>query len=159
ASRMRGSVRTSANGRPSSRAKRARSRSRRIRDSASAIRGGTMGRKSGGSIRWVIIPCITTTYRPMSTLRFKASAIRRSHRRAQREGEGVGERLVGTLKKKLLWVRSFARVAELDEALREFKPISNERWLIGRHGFRSPRQVRLDSLAASERFECRSDMP
>src|SRR5262249_47254678 len=40
------------------------------------IRGGTMGRKSGGSIRWVIIPCITTTYRPMFTLRFKASAIR-----------------------------------------------------------------------------------
>src|SRR5262249_5844022 len=39
-------------------------------------RGGTMGRKSGGSIRWVIIPCITTTYRPMFTLRFKASAIR-----------------------------------------------------------------------------------
>ena len=48
---------------------------------------------------------------------------------------------------------------ELVEALREFKPISNERWLIGRHGFRSPRQVRLDSLAASEGFECRSDMP
>jgi hypothetical protein len=59
----------------------------------------------------------------------------------------------------LLWVRSFARVAELVEALREFKSIYNERWLIGRHGFRSPRQVRLDSLAASEGFERRSDMP
>ena len=74
----------------------------------------------------------------------------RSHRSAQPEGDGVGERFVRTLKKNLLWIRSFATVAELVEALREFKRIYNERWLIERHGFRSPRQVRLDSLAASE---------
>ena len=49
-----------------------------------------------------------------------------------------------------LYRDSFANVAELVEALREFKRTYNERWLIGRHGFRSPRQVRLDSLAASE---------
>jgi hypothetical protein len=35
-----------------------------------------MERKSEGSIRWVIIPYITTTYRSMFTLQFKASAIR-----------------------------------------------------------------------------------
>jgi hypothetical protein len=44
----------------------------------------------------------------------------------------------------------FATVAELVEAVRGFKRIYNERWLIGRHDYRSPRQVRLDSLAASE---------
>jgi transposase InsO family protein len=66
------------------------------------------------------------------------------------EGNGVAERFVRTLKENLLWVRHFATLAELVEALRESKRIYNERWLIGRHGFRSPRQVRLDSLAASE---------
>ena len=50
----------------------------------------------------------------------------------------------------MLWVRHFATAAELVEALREFERTDNERWLIGRHGYRSPRQVRLDSLAASE---------
>src|SRR5262249_1692212 len=80
ASRMRGSVRTSANGRPSWRAKRARSCSRLILDSAWAIRGGTLEFNSGGSICGVIIPAITTVYRLMFTLRFKASAIRRIDR-------------------------------------------------------------------------------
>ena len=51
---------------------------------------------------------------------------------------------VRTLKENLLWVRSFATVAELVEALREFKRTYNERWLIGRHGHRSPSQVRRD---------------
>jgi len=40
----------------------------------------------------------------------------------------------------LLWVRPFATVAEL----REFKRTCNERWLIERHGFRTPSQVRRD---------------
>jgi hypothetical protein len=61
----------------------------------------------------------------------------------------VAERFVRTLKENLLWARHFATVAELVEALREFKRSYNERWLIERHGFRSPRQVRLDLLAAS----------
>jgi hypothetical protein len=58
-------------------------------------------------------------------------------RRAQPEGDGVAERFVRTIQKNLLWVRSFATVAEPVEALREFKRIYNERWLIGRHSFRS----------------------
>jgi hypothetical protein len=57
--------------------------------------------------------------------------------------------VIRTLKEQLLWVRAFAGVAELSEALREFKRTYNERWLIERHGFRSPRQVRLDFMAAS----------
>jgi hypothetical protein len=39
-------------------------------------------------------------------------------------------------------VRSFATVAELIAALREFKRRYNEQWLIERHGYRTPDQVR-----------------
>jgi len=65
------------------------------------------------------------------------------------EGNGCAERFIRTLKEQLLWVRSFATVAELVVALREFKRTYNERWLIRRHGHRTPSQVRRD-LASSE---------
>jgi hypothetical protein len=42
---------------------------------------------------------------------------------------------------------SFATIAELTEALREFLRRSNRDWLIERHGFRSPAQVRRDLMA------------
>jgi hypothetical protein len=58
-----------------------------------------------------------------------------------------------------LWVRHFATVAELVEALREFRRIYNEQWLIERHGFRTPSQVRIGFAAPSKDFdggpECR----
>jgi putative transposase len=43
-------------------------------------------------------------------------------------------------------VRTFATVEELAEALREFKRTYNERWLIGRHGHRTPSQVRREII-------------
>ena len=55
---------------------------------------------------------------------------------------------VRTIKENLLWVRNFATVAELVEALREFKRTYNERWLIGRHGHRTPSQVRRDLVSS-----------
>ena len=58
------------------------------------------------------------------------------------EGNGVAERFIRTLKENLLWVRPFATVAELVEALREFKRRYNEQWLIERHGYRTPSQAR-----------------
>jgi transposase InsO family protein len=58
------------------------------------------------------------------------------------EGSGVAERFVRTLKENLLWVRSFSAVEELVAALWEFKRRYNEEWLIERHGFRTPAQVR-----------------
>ncbi len=64
------------------------------------------------------------------------------------EGNGCAERFIRTLKEQLLWVRAFATVAELVEALREFKRIYNERWLIGRHGHRTPGQVRRDLISS-----------
>lgn len=63
------------------------------------------------------------------------------------EGNGCAERFIRTLKEQLLWVRAFATVAELAEALREFKRTYNERWLIGRHGHRTPSEVRRDLAA------------
>jgi transposase InsO family protein len=60
------------------------------------------------------------------------------------EGNGVAERFVRTLKENVLWVRPFASVPELVEALREFKQRYNEQWLIERHGFLTPCQVRAE---------------
>jgi transposase InsO family protein len=60
------------------------------------------------------------------------------------EGNGCAERFIRALKERLPWVRAFATVAELAEALREFKRAYNERWLVGRHGHRTPVQVRRD---------------
>ena len=58
------------------------------------------------------------------------------------EGNGVAERFIRTLKENLLWVQHFATVADLVEALRQFKRRYNEQWLIERHGYRTPAQVR-----------------
>jgi putative transposase len=60
------------------------------------------------------------------------------------EGNGCAERLIRTLKEQLPWARSFATVAELTEALRELKRTYDERWVIRRHGHRTPSQVRRD---------------
>jgi putative transposase len=60
------------------------------------------------------------------------------------EGNGCAERFIRTLKEQLLWIRTFATVAELVEALGEFKRTYDERWLIRRHGHRTPSEVRRD---------------
>ena len=60
------------------------------------------------------------------------------------EGNGCAERFIRTLKGQLLWIRTFATVAELVEALGEFKRTYNERWLMRRHGHRTPSEVRRD---------------
>ena len=66
------------------------------------------------------------------------------------EGNGVAERFIRTLKEQLLWVRTFQTVEELRQALHEWLHLYNEQWLVERHGFRSPTQVRRDLLATSE---------
>jgi putative transposase len=63
------------------------------------------------------------------------------------EGNACVQRFICTLKENLLGVRTFATVAELVEALREFKRTYNERWLIGRHGHRTPSQIRADLVS------------
>jgi putative transposase len=57
---------------------------------------------------------------------------------------GVAERLIRTLKENLLWVRTFDTIEELRAALVEFARHYNETWLVARHGYRTPAQVRAD---------------
>jgi transposase InsO family protein len=65
------------------------------------------------------------------------------------EGNGCAERFIRTLEDEFLGLTPFATVADLVEPMREFKQIYNERALIGRHGHRTPSQVRRD-LVGSE---------
>jgi len=64
------------------------------------------------------------------------------------EGNGIAERFIRTLKENLLWVRTFETVEELRLALLEFKRLYNEQWLIERHGWHTPAQVRAEKLAS-----------
>ena len=66
------------------------------------------------------------------------------------EGNGCAERFIRTLKEQLLWVRTFRNVEELRIALHEWLKTYNEQWLIERHGYRSPAQVRRDWAALQE---------
>lgn len=65
------------------------------------------------------------------------------------EGNGVAERFIRTLKEQLLWVRTFQTVEDLRRALHDWLRLYNEQWLVERHGFRSPAQVRRDFLSPS----------
>ena len=67
------------------------------------------------------------------------------------EGNGVAERFVRILKENLLWVRTFGTVEELRQALLEFKRTYNENWIIQRHGYRTPAQVRQEQSQALPR--------
>lgn len=60
----------------------------------------------------------------------------------QPEGNGCAERFVRTLKEQLLWLQHFATVEELRQALRAFQERYNQEWILGRHGYRTPAQVR-----------------
>ncbi len=58
------------------------------------------------------------------------------------EDNGCSERFIRTLKENLLWVRFFATVEEFRLALLEFKRVYNEKWLLERHDYQTPDQVR-----------------
>jgi putative transposase len=62
------------------------------------------------------------------------------------EGNGCAERFIRTLKENLLWLRSFATVEELRLALLAFKQTYNQSWIIERHGYKTPAQVRADQI-------------
>ena len=65
------------------------------------------------------------------------------------EGNGVAERFFRTLKEQLLWVRTFQNVEELRLALLDFQRTYNASWLLQRHGYRTPDQVRAALVAAA----------
>ncbi len=70
----------------------------------------------------------------------------------QPEGNGVAERFIRTLKENFLWVHTFDTIEELRRWLRDFVAHYNATWLVARHGYRTPNQVRADrrSLARTE---------
>jgi putative transposase len=64
------------------------------------------------------------------------------------EGNGCAERFIRTLKENLLWVRRFTTIEELRRALHAFKETYNQTWIVERHGYRTPAQVRADQQGA-----------
>ena len=66
------------------------------------------------------------------------------------EGNGVAERFIRTLKENLLWVRTFDTIEQLRTALHDFARRYNETWLVARHGYRTPAQVRAMQLQAGK---------
>jgi putative transposase len=65
----------------------------------------------------------------------------------QPEGNGVAERAIRTLKEQLLWVRHFATVEELRQALAAFAAEYNASWMRQRHGYKTPDQIRAEQKA------------
>jgi transposase InsO family protein len=59
------------------------------------------------------------------------------------EGNGVAERFIRTLKENLLWIKRFRNLQELQTALHEFKDRYNSSWIIEKHGYKTPSQIRL----------------
>lgn len=58
------------------------------------------------------------------------------------EGNGVIERFFRTLKENLLWKESFTDVESLRKRLIDFAEEYNTGWIMQRHGYKTPRQVR-----------------
>ena len=58
------------------------------------------------------------------------------------EGNGCAERFMRTLKENLLWLTTFHTGEALRLALHAVQRQYNETWLIGRHGYKAPAQVR-----------------
>jgi transposase InsO family protein len=65
------------------------------------------------------------------------------------EGNGVAERFIRTLKN-LLWVTTFRTIEELRTALFEFARRYNTTWLVARHGYSTPDQVRAAQLSIAK---------
>jgi putative transposase len=63
------------------------------------------------------------------------------------EGDGCAERFIRTLEENLPWVRSFASVEELRQALLALREAYNTTWLIERHGSRPPTAIRDEQLS------------
>ena len=51
------------------------------------------------------------------------------------------------LKENLLWIRRFATIEELRLALLAFQQTYNQTWIIERHGYRTPAQVRAEQIS------------
>jgi transposase InsO family protein len=60
------------------------------------------------------------------------------------EGNGVSERFFRTLKEQLLWLQDYDDEEALRAALYEFRDRYNANWILQRHAYRTPQQVRQE---------------
>lgn len=67
------------------------------------------------------------------------------------QGNGCAERFVRILKENLLWLRPFRDAEELRLALLEFKRTYNQGWILQRHGYKTPAQVRNGQIASLQK--------
>jgi transposase InsO family protein len=63
------------------------------------------------------------------------------------QGNGCAERFIRVVKENLLWVRRFDTVEELRLALQAFRRTYNRAWIVERHGYRTPAEVRANQTA------------
>ena len=68
----------------------------------------------------------------------------------QPEGDGVAERFIRTPRENSLWVHTFDTIEDLRCALRDFAAHHNATWLVARHGYRTPNQVRADQRRVAQ---------
>jgi putative transposase len=66
------------------------------------------------------------------------------------EGNGVAERFIRTLKENFLWVHTFDTIEELRCALQAFVAHYNTTWLVARHGYRTPNQIRAEQRSLAQ---------
>ena len=66
------------------------------------------------------------------------------------EGNGVAERFIRTLKENLLWVRDFETIEELRLALIDFARWYNDNWLVARHRYKTPTQIRANQMTSRD---------
>ena len=62
----------------------------------------------------------------------------------------MAERFIRSPKEQLPWVRTFDTVEELRLALLDFKARFNRHWLLQRHGYMTPAEVRAQYQATKE---------
>jgi len=62
------------------------------------------------------------------------------------QGNGCAERFVRILKENLLWLKPFGDTEKLRLALLEFMNRCNQGWILQRHGYKTPAQLRADQM-------------
>lgn len=67
------------------------------------------------------------------------------------QGNGCAERFVRILKENLLWLRPFRDAEELRQALLAFRAEYNKHWILQRHGYKTPAQVREAQIASLQK--------
>ena len=97
---------------------------------------------------------ITAHNTSLMTSRTKSHSSASKHCRAScanQRATDAQERFIQTLKENLLWVKYFSTIEELRLALLEFRDTYNKKWIIERHRYKTPEQVRNNHLTAARK--------